>query len=283
MMKKGKKKSKNKVKKDKKILIFNQISKLKPKVASLVEKVKANKWTIICTIITIVISIIGLLLSKKAIDITQEVRQDTAELTKLTEKPIYYKIKIYPTQDTGKYREEENYINWNLQLTVDDFEVHKEDFLDVNYNSTFSHITYYMVYDYDIQNTNKYYYKHEALEDRIQAKMRLEDDLYMNATSMNYSLTPNKQYCYILIHTETLSEQNLDLVFFKYNKDSANKLEFIQVEDTVQLDITDVRKEHLISRDYYSSTWSKTQEEYEDINFMFDVYEDLKDKIREQL
>lgn len=100
---------------------------------------------------------------------------------------------------------------------------------------------------------------------------------------MNYSLTPNKKYCYILIYTETLSEKNLDLVFFKYNKNEENKLELIQVDDTVQVDITDVREKHLISREYYTSVWSETEEEYEDISFMFDVYENLRNKLKEQL
>lgn len=278
-MKKSKKNSKSKVKKEKLPSIINQVNKLKEKVISLMDKIKINKGKIYFR----VIEILGVIIAILSLHITLLVRQDTAELTKLTEKPIYYKIKIYPAKNTGEYREEETYINWNLQLMVDDFKIYNEKLPNVNYNSTFSHITYYMVYDYDLQYIPKYYYKFDSLDDKIQSKIKLEEDLYISASSMNYSLTPNKKYCYILIHTETLSEQNLDLVFFKYNKDSASKLEFIQVDDTVQLDITDVRKEHLISRDYYAATWSKTQEEFEDINFMFDVYEDLRDKIKEQL
>lgn len=248
------------------------------KIETLINKIKMNKGKIYFR----TIEILGIVLSILALVVSLMVRQDTTELTKLSEKPMYYKIKIYPTNETGEYREEENYINWNLQLLVDDFEIYKENFIKVNYNSIFSHITYYMVYDYDIQN-KKYFYKFDALDDKTQAKMRLEDEYYICTSNMNYSLTPNKQYCYILIHTETLSEQNLDLVFFKYNKDKENKLEFIKVDDSIQVDITDVREEHLICRDYYSSTWSESEEEYEDINFMFDVYEDLREKIKEEL
>lgn len=245
----------------------------------LINKIKMNKEKIYLRII----EILGIIIAIVSLAVTLLVRQDTAELTKLSEKPIYYKIKIYPNNETGNYEENENYIKWNLQLVVDDFEIYKEDFLNVNYNSVFTHITYYMVYDYDIQNTKKYYYTFVSLDDRTQAKMRLEDEYNISMSSANYSLTPNKKYCYILIHTETLSEQNLDLVFFKYNKDKQNKLDFIQIDNSLQLDITDVKKEHIISRDYYASIWSETEEEFEDINFMFDVYEDLRDKIKEQL
>ena len=168
-------------------------------------------------------------------------------------------------------------------MVVDDFEMYKNDFLKVNYNSTFTHITYYMVYDYDIQNTKEYYYKNDSIDDRTQIQIRLEDDYHICASSTNYSLTPNKKYCYILIHTETLSEENLDLIFFRYNRDKEKKLDFIQVDNSMQVDITDIKEEHLISREYYSSTWSETEEEFEDISFMFDVYEDLRNKIKEQL
>ena len=137
-----------------------------------------------------------------------------------------------------------------------------------------------MVYDYNLQDKPTYYYKFDGLDDKTQAQMRLEDEYYICVSNMNYSLTPNKNYCYILIHTETLSEENLDLVFFKYN---GEELELIEVDDTVQVDITDVREEHLISREYYTSVWAENEQEAEDIDFMFNVYEDLRGKIKEQL
>lgn len=177
------------------------------------------------------------------------------------------------------------YINWNLQLLVDDFEIYRKDAfgLDINYNSLFNHITYYMVYDYDLSEAPTYYYKFDTLDDKTQVQMRLEDDYYICVSNMNYSLTPNKKYCYILIHTETLSEQNLDLIFFKYHREESDKLDFINVDGTLQVDITNLKEEHVISREYYTSAWAETEEEWEDINFMFDVYEDLRDHIKEQI
>lgn len=251
---------------------------------------KSKKWKLIWNnivknkekIYMRIIEILGIILAIYGVIISVLVRQDTAELTKLSEKPMYYKIKIYPTAQTVGY-EKDKYVNWDLNLLVDDFEIYKEKFLNVNYNSVFTHITYYMVYDYNIQDIPKYYYKFESLDDKTQAQMRLEDEYYVCVSNMNYSLTPNKEYCYILIHTETLSEENLDLVFFKYNKDDNNKLELIEVDDTVQVDITDIREEHLISREYYTSVWAENEQEMEDIDFMFNVYEDLRGKIKEQL
>ena len=251
------------------------------------KNIKTKKWDIIWDkivknkekIYMRTIEILGIGLAIYGLFITLLVRQDTAELTKLSEKPMYYKIKIYPNAQTRGY-EKDKYVNWDLNLIVDDFEINKEKFLDVNYNSVFTHVTYYMVYDYNLQDKPTYYYKFDALDDKTQAQMRLEDEYYVCVSNMNYSLTPNKKYCYILIHTETLSEENLDLIFFKYN---GEELELIEVDDEVQVDITDVREEHLISREYYTAVWAENDQEAEDIDFMFNVYEDLRGKIKEQL
>lgn len=248
----------------------------KEKIKDLIKKINKGK---IEKIIGLLSSIAGII----ALFVALLVRQDTAELTKFSEKPMYYKIRIFPTNETENYKEEENYIRWNLDLVVDDFEIYKEKFLKINYNSVFTHVTYYFVYDYDIQNAKKFYYKFDSVDDRNQAQLRLEEKYRLSVSSANYSLTPNKKYCYILIHTETLSEQNLDLIFFKYNKNKSNKIDFIQRDDGVQVDITQIQEKDLICREYYTSVWSESEEEIEDISFMFDVYEDLRNKIKEQL
>lgn len=255
------------------------------------KKAKSNKkWNLVLNkivknrakIYTKTIEMLSLILTIAGFVVALLVRQDTAELAKFSEKPIYYKIKICPTAQMEGY-ETENYVNLKLNLLVDDFEIYKKNFLNVNYNSTFTHVTYYMVYDYELQNIPTYYYKFDSLDDKTQAKMRLEDEYYICVSNMNYSLTPNKKYCYILIHTETLSEDNLDLVFFRYNKEDSNKLEFVEMDNEILVDITDIREEHLISREYYTSAWSENEKEMEDIDFMFDVYKDLREKIKEQL
>ena len=77
------------------------------------DKLSQNKEKIYMRII----EILGIILAIISILITLLVRQDTAELTKLSEKPVYYKIKIYPNAQINAY-ETDKYVNLNLNLRL---------------------------------------------------------------------------------------------------------------------------------------------------------------------
>ncbi len=207
------------------------------------------------------------------------IRNDTAELSKLTDKPLYYTINLYPNEDTSKAEISDKYLSADLTLVVDDFEIKKNNFLNVNYNATFTKIKYFMVYDYSLKD-KQYKYMRYTLDDRSMAKFRLEDEYEVLPTKLNYSFTPNKEYLYILIYTETSTQKNLDLIFFKYHdSDKTFTLDTIFDDGKEKIDIKRIEYDTLICKEYFVDLWQESKTSKDDIEFMFDVYEDLRDKI----
>ena len=208
------------------------------------------------------------------------VRHDTEELTKMSEKDLYYTIRLYPTEDTTEFQEHENYIRLPLHLVVDDFKIEKKNFLNVNYNSIFSRVKYFMVYEYN-QNAKEYHYFAVGMDDKTQAQMRLEEQYDIYVSAMNYSLTPNKQFAYVLIYTESVDRQNLDLIFFRY-KDAGDSID-LELEENENGDIevahNRIDRDVFICKEYFINLWGENEMQKEDVEFMFDVYEDLKGKI----
>lgn len=255
-------------KKNKKIVVKNE------------EYYDTRKYKIFCDFL----NIFGVLISVLALYVSLLVRQDTAELSKFSDKPIYYDISLYLNDHTGEAEVSDKYLSIDLTLIVDDFEVYKKNFLDVNYNSVFTKIKYFMVYDYSILD-NKYMYMRYKLDDKSEAKMRFEDDYYVAPVKMNYSLTPNKKFCYILIYTETTSEENLDLIFFNYyDSEKTFKLDTITDDNGKEkIDIKRIDDDVYITRDYFTNLWSNNDEEKYDIDFMFSVYDDLVSKLKDRL
>lgn len=255
---------------------------VKKQKAEMLKKLKEYSSKVYVVLLKNLIGIVGIIISIVSLRITFLVREDTAELSKFSDKPIYYTINLYPNENTNYVKVYDKYIRANLTLIVDDFKINKENFLDVNYNSVFTRTKYYMVYDYDLQS-KKYNYKCEQLDDRTVAKLRLEDQLHVELSELNFSLTPNKNYCYLLIYTETMSQKNLDLIFFKYYEDDF-KIDMIEKDDKVKVAIERIDKDTNICKDYYTNLWSeKDIKRKEDIEFMFDVYEDLKGKMSDTL
>lgn len=234
--------------------------------------------------LNIIIIIASFIISIVSLHVAFLVREDTAELSKLSDKPIYYTISLYPTEEKIQVQVHDKYIRANLNLLVDDFKITKKDFLDINFNAVFTKIKYYMVYDYDIEsNKHTYKYKCDKLDDKNTAQLRLEDKYHVEISELNYSLTPNNQYCYTLIYTETTSQKNLDLIFFKYYENSST-LDTIIENNIVKIDINRIDNDTNICKDYYTNYWSDNDSiKYEDLNFMFDVYNDLKDKLNDTL
>ena len=232
------------------------------------------KWTL--EIGTIIITLIGLGLEVR-------VKKDTEELTKLTEKPIYYTIRLYPTEKMYEYTETEKHLWLNLQLVVDDFEITNENMNNVNYNAIFTHKKYFMVYDYKLsENGNEYYYHIDKMDDKTEAKLRLEDEYYVTMVGANYSKTPNNKYIYILIYTETLSEQNLDLIFFDYTQSEKGIILNYETNENGDIEISTERidKDVNICKEYFIEEWSNGEEsKIRDLEFLFDVYNDLAKKV----
>ena len=119
---------------------------LKSIAIKLKEKIKKVEW----------IGGISLVLAIISIFIDLQIRQDTAELTKLSDKSLYYTIRLFPTNDMYEYEDHDKYVRLKFCLTVDDFKINKKSFFDVNYNSSFTKGKSYMVYDYELGETNKY-------------------------------------------------------------------------------------------------------------------------------
>ena len=239
------------------------------------------KYKIIMDIIAILSAIVSII----SLYYTILVRSDTAELSKFSDKPIYYTISLYPTENSNEFYVTDKYVNLDLTLIVDDFVINKKDFLDVNYNSVFTKEKYFMVYDYD-KEIKDYKYMRYKLDDKTQSQLRLEGSYYGAFTNLNYSLTPNNKYCYILIYTETTSEKNLDLVFFKYTYDG----DYFQVDTVaddngvVKVNIERIDSDINICKDYFINLWSSGDaKSKEDLEFMFDVYNDLSNKLESVL
>lgn len=242
------------------------------------EKLKSKK-----EIFSFVLEIGAIALALISLGLEIRVKKDTEDLTKLSEKPIYYTIRLYPTEEMYEYKETDKYIWLNLQLVIDDFEIINNNMSNVNYNATFTHKKYFMVYDYELENEgNKYYYFVNKLDDKTEAKLRLEDELYATMVGANYSKTPNNKYIYILVYTETLSEQNLDLVYFEYTENENGISVQYETNENGDVEIAKeiVNKDTYICKDYYIEQWSNGElEKKQDLEFMFDVYRDLKEKI----
>lgn len=253
----------------------NKIKKLMEKI----KKAKINKKIIAKNILSWTLEISAIVIAIISLNIDIKVKEDTAELTKFSEKPIYYKIRLYPTKEMYEYTENEKYIWLNLELVVDDFEIEKEDLKNVNYNATFTHKKYFMVYDYDLGETkNKYYYFRTRIDEKGEAELRLDNRFHASMTGANYSKTPNNKYIYMLIYTETLSEQNLDLIFFEYiENENGLTLKYETNENgDIEIDTELIDKDVNICKEYFIETWANGDEaKTEDLKFLFDVYNDL--------
>lgn len=224
----------------------------------------------ISSIVSVIVSIISLYIAIL-------VRKDTAELSKFSDKPIYYTISLYKNENTKVSEVSDKYLSIDLSLVVDDFKVEKKNFLDVNYNSVFTKIKYYMVYDY---NDKTFDYMSYSLDDKSTSKLRFEDKYQTIPVKLNYSFTPNKKYCYILIYTETTSEKNLDLIFFRYNdNDDTFSLDTIIEDNKEKIDIKRIDYNTLICKKYFKNLWKENSIDEKDIDFMFDVYQDLRSKL----
>ena len=120
------------------------------------------------------------------------------------------------------------------------------------------------------------------LDDKTEGKMRFEDDYYIAPVRLNYSITPNKEYCYLLIYTETTSEKHLDLLLFKYH-DSDKSFTLDTVLDdkgNEKIDTEVIDKDVYICKEYFIDLWSEQDVKAKsDLSFMFDVYEDLYQKL----
>lgn len=239
------------------------------------EYYETKKYRIFMDIIAIMATVLSLI----GIRISLLVRGDTAELAKFSDKPVYYDIKLFVTDETrDSLANNEKYLSLNLKLVIDDFKIKRKNFIDVNYNAVFTRIKYFMVYDYDLKNSD-YKYMSYSLDDKTQAQITY-DDLYSAPTRMNYSLTPNKEYCYLLIYTETTSSRNLDLIFFKYyDKNDSVAFDTITEDGQERIDIDRIDSDASICEDYFVDLWSDSDsKKAEDLEFLFDVYADLKSK-----
>lgn len=260
-----KKKMKNKNAKNIKRTKFKNITiKLK-------EKVKKVEW----------IGVISLILAIISIFIDLQIRQDTAEITKLSDKSLYYTIRLFPTNDMYEYEDHDKYVRLKFCLAVDDFEIEKKGFFDVNYNSSFTRVKYYMVYDYELGETNKYKYMLSEMDDKSQAMIRLEN-YEVTVSEMNYSMTPNKNFAYALIYTEGVNQKNLDMILFEFNN-TGNSFGVTWVENEngdIEIEHEIINKDTYICKDYFEDLWSEGDtSKKEDLKFMFDVYNDLYNKI----
>lgn len=241
------------------------------KAEEILEKHLINKLSLILSIVSLIITIL--------------VRNDTAELAKFNDKPVYYDIKLYTNEQT--YSEPslatDKYISLSLDVLVDDFKVVKKNFLDINYNAVFTKVKYFTVYDYD-ENENFQYMRYR-LDDRSSAKTRLEEQFIITPTKFHYAITPNQNYCYMLIYTETTSQKNLDLIFFEYPEAKNNYRLDTFIENGIEtVNINRIDSDTNICKDYFKEIWSErdTSKE-EDIDFMFRVYQDLTTKLNNVL
>ena len=229
-----------------------------------------------------VIAIIGMIVGVFSLHVAYLVRGDTEELAKLSDKSIYYDIRLYLNEDSlNSAVESDKFISISLTLIVDDFKINNKTSLDVNYNEVFTKTKYYMVYDYSIPD-KKYNYMRYMLDDKTEAQMRFDEKLYVAPVKLNYSFTPNKEYCYILIYTETATRKNLDLIFFRYyDKGKSFSLDtIIDSKDVEMIDINRIDSDVVVCEEYFTDLWADgVASKVSDLEFMFDVYEDLKEKL----
>ena len=177
----------------------------------------------------------------------------------------------------------EKYVTLNLELVVDDFKIENKDLKNVNYNATFTHKKYFMVYDYELgKPENKYYYFRTRIDEKGEAELRLDGRYSTSMTQGNYSKTPNKKYLYMLIYTETLSEQNLDLIFMEYiENENGLTLQYETNENgNIEIDTEIIDKDVNVCKEYFINQWSNGElDKKEDLEFLFDVYNDLSEKL----
>lgn len=250
--------------------------KKKQKIKSEVPYYDTKKYRVFMDVLTVM----GIILNCIGIYISLLVREDTAELSKFSDKPIYYDILLYKNDESFESQIYDKYLSMYLNLVVDDFEVYKDGFLDVNYNAVFTKIKYYMVYDYSLED--KYYqYMRYGLEDKLEMQAQFLEEYEVLPTKLNYSFSPNKQFCYILIYTETTSEKNLDLVFFEYHDEGDTfTLSMIEEDGKNRVDTMRINEDVEICKDYFIDLWAEGNSmRQDDLSFMFDVYSDLKEKM----
>lgn len=72
------------------------------KIIEKIKKMKINKKVII-GILSWTLEISAIIIAIISLKIDIRVKEDTAELTKFSEKPIYYKIRLYPTEKMYEY------------------------------------------------------------------------------------------------------------------------------------------------------------------------------------
>ena len=257
-------------------------NKRKRKIIEKIKKMKINKKVII-GILSWTLEISAIIIAIISLKIDIKVKADTAELTKFSEKPIYYKIRLYPTEKMYEYTDSEKYVTLNLELVVDDFKIENKDLENVNYNATFTHKKYFMVYDYELgEPENKYYYFRTRIDEKGEAELRLDGRYSTSMTQGNYSKTPNKKYLYMLIYTETLSEQNLDLIFMEYiENENGLTLQYETNENgNIEIDTEIIDKDVNVCKEYFINQWSNGElDKKEDLEFLFDVYNDLSEKL----
>ncbi len=255
------------------------MTKIKQKRKENKKEVKEKSRIDIMALIGLIISFLGLFISLWGIYLNYLIRKDTEELAKFNDRPVYYTIDLYPTDDTKNSIIHDNYLSLDLKLIVNAFEIYKKDFLNVNYNAVFTKIKYYMVYDYSKKEKN-YKYMRYTLDDKTMAQLRLEDNYYAAPVKMNYSFTPNKKYCYLLIYTETLNDKNLDLIFFNYyDSNETFKIDTITEDGVEKVDIKRIDYDAFICQDYFVDLWSNSDDDVDDVKYMFDVYKDLYTKL----
>lgn len=83
-------------------------------------------------------------------------------------------------------------------------------------------------------------------------------------------------------YTETLSEQNLDLIFFEYiENENGLTLKYKTNENgDIEIDTQRIDKDVNICKEYFIEEWGNGEKvKKEDLEFMFDVYNDLSEKI----
>ena len=247
-----------------------------------IKKIKISKKVII-NILSWTLEISAIIIAIMSLKIDMKVKEDTAELTKFSEKPIYYKIRLYPTEEMYEYTDSDKYVTLNLKLVVDDFKIENEDLENINYNATFTHKKYFMVYDYELGETeNKYYYFRSRIDDKGEAELRLDRRYYASMTQGYYSKTPNNQYVYMLIYTETLSEKNLDLIFLEYiETENGLTLKYETNENgDIEIDTEIIDKDVNICKEYFINQWANEElSKKEDLEFLFDVYNDLAEQL----
>ena len=109
-----------------------------------------------------------------------------------------------------------------------------------------------------------------GLDDKTTAQLRYDDYYYSLPTKLNYSFTPNKEYCYLLIYTETTTQKNLDLIFFKYyDSDKTFTLDTIFENGKEVIDIKRIEYDTLICKDYFVDLWENdSKSRKEDIEFI---------------